>query len=292
MTPTTFGRSALTFQSVVVSAENLKSSTSETSAPDLLSPLRARPDRSAVLCDVDGTIAPIVARPEEASAPPRARELLAELGRRYALVGCVSGRRATDARRVVGVDSIAYIGNHGLEYLAPGAESAETVPELRSHDEATATFARDHYTSALREAGVRLEDKRSIWSFHWREATDERSARNALEEVAKAALERGLEPHWGRKVLEIRPALGVDKGTAIASVLGEAEVKAALYAGDDTTDLDAFRALRSLRSDRALDHAVCVGVRSEEGPAEISSEADLVVEGPDGVLELLAVLAS
>jgi trehalose 6-phosphate phosphatase len=270
----------------------LTRSTSETSATDLLAPLRARPDKSAVLCDVDGTIAPIVARAEEASAPPRARELLAELGRRYALVGCVSGRRATDARRVVGVDSIAYIGNHGLEYLSPGAECAETVPELRSHDAATATFARELYTSDLRALGVRLEDKRSIWSFHWRGASDEPSARSALEQVAKAALERGLEPRWGRKVLEIRPPLPIDKGTALASVLGEADVETAIYAGDDTTDLDAFRALRRLLDDGALEHAVCVGVRSEEGPTEIAAEADLVVEGPDGVLELLAALAS
>jgi trehalose 6-phosphate phosphatase len=262
------------------------------SAPDLLAPLRVRPDTAAVLLDVDGTIAPIVARPDEASVPQRTRELLGDLSGRYALVGCVSGRRATDARRVVGVDSIAYIGNHGLEYLRPGAERAETVPGLTSHEAELEAFAHKTHTPELREIGVRLEDKRSIWAFHWRETSDESSARGALEQVAKAAVERGLEPRWGRKVLEIRPPLGIDKGTALASVLGEADVQAALYAGDDTTDLDAFRALRRLRDDRALQHAVCVGVRSQEGPAEITGEADLLVDGPDGVIELLAILAS
>jgi trehalose 6-phosphate phosphatase len=282
----------MTLESVVASATHLTSSTSETSAPDLLAPLRVRPDTSAVLCDVDGTIAPIVVEADEASVPQRGRELLEALGRRYALVGCVSGRRATDARRVVGVDSISYIGNHGLEYLRPRAERAETVWGISGHQDELRRFARDAHTPELRRIGVRLEDKRSIWAFHWRGATDEAGARQALEQLANAALERGFEPRWGRKVLEIRPRVGVDKGTAVASLLGESEVRAALYAGDDTTDLDAFRALRHLREAEALEHVICVGVRSEEGPAEITDEADLVVDGPGGTLELLTTLLS
>lgn len=279
-------------RSSLPSATDLTSPKSETSAPDLLAPLRARPEASAVLCDVDGTIAPIVARPEDASVSARARELLEELGRRYALVACVSGRSATDARRVVGVPSIAYIGNHGLEYLPAGAERVQRIAALDSHEDALRAFAHDAYSAALRQIGIRLEDKRWIWSFHWREAGDGPSARSALEQVAKAAAERGFDPHWGRKVLEIRPALGVDKGTALAGVLEQAPLYAALYAGDDTTDLDAFRALRRLRDEQALEYAVCVGVRSDEGPPEIARDADIVVDGPEGVLELLARLAA
>ncbi len=89
-----------------------------------LEPLRADPARTAILTDVDGTLAPIVARPEQAAVPARATTLLEELSQRFGLVGCVSGRQALEARRLVGVDGIAYAGNHGLELLLPGDEAA------------------------------------------------------------------------------------------------------------------------------------------------------------------------
>ena len=87
----------------------------------LLAPLRAEPGASAVLCDIDGTLAPIVLDPDEAAVPDDTRAVLRDLARRYALVACITGRRALEARRIVGIDEIVYSGNHGLEYLAPGA---------------------------------------------------------------------------------------------------------------------------------------------------------------------------
>jgi trehalose 6-phosphate phosphatase len=245
----------------------------------------------ALLFDVDGTLAPIVAVPEAASVPDATRELLVGLKGRYALVACLSGRRGADARRVVGVDSLTYIGNHGLEYLAPGSPRAETVPAAASHAPAVRSFATAADTPELRQAGVRLEDKEAIWAFHWRQAPDEGSARGILDRVAEAASREGLVPHWGRKVLEIRPPVAMDKGIALARLLRRSNhVEAALYAGDDTTDLDAFRKLNELRSSGELTRAVCIGVRSDEGPEEIAGEADLVVEGPSGLRELLALL--
>jgi trehalose 6-phosphate phosphatase len=137
---------------------------------------------------------------------------------------------------------------------------------------------------------VLLEDKDAIWSFHLRGAGDEAAARAALERVAETATSRGLVPHWGRKVLEIRPPLPFGKGASLADLLRDRKLAAALFAGDDATDLDAFRALRELREGGYLDHAVCVGVASDEGPPEITAEADLVVDGPDGARELLSLL--
>jgi trehalose 6-phosphate phosphatase len=191
---------------------------------------------------------------------------------------------------VVGVDSITYVGNHGLEYLAPGSERAEVAEEASEFAPAVRSFASSVYTETLRSAGIRNEDKDSIWSFHWREAPDEALARAQLESVAQAATADGLATHWGRKVLEIRPPVTLDKGTAVESVIEKAQVSAALYGGDDRTDLDAFRKLRELGSRGVLAHVVCVGVGSEEGPAAIVDEADLVVDGPEGFRELLALL--
>jgi trehalose 6-phosphate phosphatase len=260
---------------------------------DALAAVRKRPDRVALLFDVDGTLAPIVAVPTEAAVPPATRELLRGLAAAYRLVACISGRRAVDARALVGLSSIEYVGNHGLERLPPGADRPEpspAVPDLAEHERAVRGFAQEAMTPALRDLGIRLEDKRSIWSFHWRGAVDEKTARVALEGVAKEAASQGLVPHWGRKVLEIRPPVPVDKGTAVEAALAATAVEMALYAGDDVTDLDAFRRLRALEREGALAHAVCVGVRSSEGPTGIVGEADVVVEGPEGLVPLLESL--
>ena len=257
----------------------------------LLAPLLERSETAAIICDIDGTIAPIAARAEEARVPAETRELLAHLSRRYKLVACVSGRRAADARRLVGIESLTYVGNHGLERLEPGAAHADASASLAEHAATVRSFATSAYTPPLRQMGVRLEDKDAIWAFHWRGAPDEKAASRALAEVATAATESGLQPHWGRKVLEIRPPTKIDKGTALARLVGDAGVESALYGGDDTTDLDAFRALRELQGQGMIEDAVCVGVASEEGPSEIRTEADLVVDGPTGFRELLSELA-
>jgi trehalose 6-phosphate phosphatase len=259
---------------------------------ELLEPLRERPQTSGVMLDIDGTLAPIVAKPQDASVPSETRELLAALGRRYRLLACLSGRRALDARRLVALDSITYVGNHGLEYLEPGAERPREAVELSAHTQKVESFAKNAYTDALRELGVRLEDKEAIWSFHWREARNTAAARTALDQLADDAKDEGLVPHWGRMVLEIRPAVHHGKGLAIEALVKEHALESALYAGDDMTDLDAFRMLRALRSSGDLVHTVCVGVGSREGPAAIVEEADIVVAGPEEILEILRELAA
>jgi trehalose 6-phosphate phosphatase len=230
---------------------------------EALDRLAEAPERAALLLDVDGVLAPIVARPEDASVPPETRTELARLVARYALVGCVSGRSGEDARRIVGVDGIVYAGSHGLE-LEPEAE--RWVEPLR------------RFASTV---DWPYEDKRLTGSFHFRTAPDEAAARATLERVAARAREAGLVPRWGRKVLELRPPVEAHKGTAVRRLLGERHLTRALYAGDDTTDLDAFAALEG------LELAVRVAVASDEGPPELREAADVVVGGPAGVLELL-----
>jgi trehalose 6-phosphate phosphatase len=139
---------------------------------------------------------------------------------------------------------------------------------------------------------VRLEDKGPILAFHWRGATDQEAARAAIDAIAAKAEAGGLRTHWGRKVLEVRPPVRIDKGAGISSFLADTDVDVALYVGDDVTDLDAFHALVQLADDGRISRAIRVGVRSDEGPPEITDEADLVVDGPDGVTQLLAALAA
>ena len=184
-----------------------------------------------------------------------------------ALVACLSGRAGEDAERIVGVSGVRYVGNHGLE-LDP--EAARW---------------RDHLREFAATVDWPVEDKGLTVSFHYRLA-DDLATRGYLEGVAAEAREAGLDARFGRKVLELRPPLAADKGTAVARLLQERGLARALYAGDDTTDLDAFRGLETAD----LEVAVRIAVMSDEAPEGLARQADLVVAGPDGMLELLRAL--
>jgi trehalose 6-phosphate phosphatase len=233
---------------------------------DALVLLSEDPALAAVLLDVDGTLAPIVARPELAAVPAETRAEVSRLAERYALLACISGRTGEDARRLVGVESVVYVGVHGLE-LAPEAERWRAT--LRP-------FAQLEWPW--------LEDKGLTVALHWREAPHEQAARAELESVAERAERAGLEARWGRKVLELRPPVRADKGTAVRALLETRGLRRALYAGDDTTDLDAFRGLDG------LEVAVRVAVVSAEAPPGLREAADVVVASPAELLELLRKL--
>ena len=232
-------------------------------AASLLARLAESPERTALLLDVDGTLAPIVERPEDARVPDETRAELRRLAARYALVACISGRTGADAARIVGVDGILYVGEHGLE-LAP--EAREWADRLHAFADAAEWPA---------------ERKELSLAFHYRTAQDRAAAAATLERLAERAIAEGFRPRWGRLVLELRPPLDVDKGTAVRRLLDEAGLRRALYAGDDTTDLDAFAALDGI----AL--AVRVAVASDESPPALRAAADVVVRDTNELLDLL-----
>jgi trehalose 6-phosphate phosphatase len=257
---------------------------------EALTPLRTDPERSAVLLDVDGTLAPIVRHADDARVPEPTRAILIRVARRYGCVGCVSGRRAAMARRIVALGPIAYLGNHGAELLRPGSTQPEVDREAAAWQRRVHQFADQAWDADLRRLRVRGEDKGPIVAFHWRGTPDEDAAEIAVKGIATRAEDAGLGIHWGRKVLEIRPPIALDKGRGIHWLLRDADLDAALYVGDDRTDLDAFTGLRGLVEGGRLGSALCVGVRSEETPAELEQHADLLVDGPRGVRSLLEAL--
>src|SRR4051795_11649995 len=213
---------------------------------EALEVVRADPSRSAILLDVDGTLAPIVRHADDAHVPEVTRTQLIAVSRRYALVACVSGRRAATARRMVSIGTIAYVGNHGAEILPPGATVPDVDPEFARAGERVHTFRDEVLDGELHRLRVRAEDKDQIAAFHWRGAPDEEAAETAVRATASRAEAGGLVVHGGRKVLEVRPPVEVDKGRGVRRLLRDAEFAAGVYVGDDTTDLDAFRALREL----------------------------------------------
>ena len=259
---------------------------------ETLRPLVAAPERTAILLDVDGTLAPIAPRPEEAQVPSKTSRLLGLLARRYGCVGCVSGRSAAEARRLVGVGGVAYAGAHGAELIDPGGSEARLTPAVEAWRERVRSFAAEHGEHDLRLLRIRLEDKGPIVAYHWRGVPDETAAEERLRRLAREARAQGLGVHWGRKVLEVRPPVPFHKGQAVRELVRASGTDRALYAGDDRTDLDAFQALDDLVDDGVLEHAVRIGVRSGEGPAAIVRRANLVVAGPSELTEVLAALAS
>ena len=234
---------------------------------DLLARLAEDPTRAALFLDVDGVLAPIVPKPEDARVPDETREELRRLNERYALVACISGRAGADAQRIVNIPDLVYVGNHALELDGEAAGWGERLQRF-----------------LVDVAWPATENKQLTASLHYRGSQDEAASRAALEDVKARAEREGFVARFGRKVLEVLPPLDAHKGTAVRQLLAARNLSRALYAGDDTTDLDGFRALDG------LELAVRVAVSSDEGPAELREAADLVVANPEEFVSLLRLL--
>jgi trehalose 6-phosphate phosphatase len=194
-------------------------STDVTSAliSEALAPLRSAPREAAILLDIDGTLAPIVEYAADAHVPESTRQLLIGVADRYGMVGCVSGRRASEARAMVSIGTITYLGSHGVEMLRTGWTEARLDGAVADWARQIHEFGREADTAGVRRLRVRLEDKGAIVAFHWRGARDEAAAYEAVRDIATRAESAGLAIHWGRKVLEVRPPVPFDKGAATAA---------------------------------------------------------------------------
>ncbi|HEY5059006.1 MAG TPA: trehalose-phosphatase [Gaiellaceae bacterium] len=235
-------------------------------ADALLERLASAPGDAALFLDFDGVLAPIVARPDDARLPPETRVELERLAGRYALVSVVSGRASDDLRARVDIPGIVLVGSHGLE-LHPEAENwRRRIADFA----AEAPWPAEH-----------TELKGLTVAFHYRLEADEGAAVSALEGLAGRARELGLNARFGRKVLEVLPPVGANKGTAVRSLLDEIGLARALVAGDDATDLDSFRALDELEC------SVRVALVSDESPAALAEHADIVLTGTGAFLQLL-----
>jgi trehalose 6-phosphate phosphatase len=235
----------------------------------LVERLASAPEKTGLFLDFDGVLAPIVARPEDATAPPETRAELERLVGRYRIVCVVTGRTGDDVRSRVGVAGVVYVGSHGLE-LDPDAD----LWRGRIHA----------FTRAVRWPPAQTEDKGLSVSFHYRDRTDEEAVLAELDAIAGQARADGLVARFGRKLLEVLPPLDSNKGTAVRQLLHEAGLARALVAGDDTTDLDSFGAVAD------LELGVRVAVASPESPSQLREHADIVVESTGEFLELLRKL--
>ena len=258
----------------------------ENDTRELLRAWSETPNLAAILTDIDGTLAPIVPTPDMSEVPAEIKEHLRRLSEKYLLVAGISGRKTEDAFDLVGLADVVYFGNHGFEILREG--EVEVVPEALPYLEKVEELERRAHEE-LDPLGAFVEEKGITASVHYRNAPPEAGERS-VEFVKREGERLGLRITVGRGVVEARPPIRADKGTAVRTLVEEYGPERAMFIGDDTTDLDAFRELEKLREEGKLKEILRVGVASDEGPQQIVSEADIFVEGVEGVGELLQEL--
>ncbi|WP_371670623.1 trehalose-phosphatase [Streptomyces sp. NBC_00289] len=261
---------------------------------DGLAALVARPGRAVIALDFDGTLAPIVADPEQARAHPDAVPALALLAPKVASVAVVTGRPAEVAVRhggfagVPGLEHLVVLGHYGAERW-DAVSGTVTAPPPHPGVAAVRAELPGLLDAAGAGQGTWIEEKGRAVAVHTRRAADPQATFEALRTpLGGLAARHGLIVEPGRLVLELRPP-GMDKGVALLDHVRETGAASVLYAGDDLGDLPAFTAVDKLRSDGTPGLLVCSG--SDE-VSELRERADLVVDGPAGVVELLTRLAA
>src|ERR671915_1600039 len=227
-----------------------------TEAWERLGAWRQDPGSAAILTDIDGTLAPIVPTPDMSEVPAEIKEYLRRLSERYLLVAGVSGRKTEDALDLVGLADVVYFGNHGFEILRDG--EVEVTPEALPYLEKVQELE-NNARQELAPLGAFVEEKGITASIHYRNAPPE-VGEKSVDFVKREGERLGLRITVGRGVVEARPPIRADKGTAVRTLVEEYGPERAMFIGDDTTDLDAFQELEKLRDEGRLKEILRVGV--------------------------------
>jgi trehalose 6-phosphate phosphatase len=244
---------------------------------------------AGLLTDLDGTLAPIVATPDMVRPEAGAMEALDALAAQLAVVGVITGRAATDARRLLGnPTSLLIIGNHGLEWLEPGAQAPIDHSSLAVARRAVA----DAVGAVPAGEGVAIEDKGLSATIHYRGAADPGAARERVMAALAAAKPIGLEVREGRMSVELRPVGLGDKGTAVRRVVERFALRGLVVGGDDVTDLDMFEAATALEASAGLRVTRLAVAGGREVPPGVAAAADVVLPDPADFARVLRALVS
>ena len=244
---------------------------------------------AGLLTDFDGTLSPIVEDPAASRLVDGVASTLTALAGRLAVVAVVTGRSPLDARHMTGVRELLIAGNHGMEWLEPGADAPAPSPEAARVKARIAAVLAD--VPSL--PGVAIEDKGMSATIHYRTAPDPEAARRTIL-AALPELSAGgeLELRPGRMSLELRPTGLGDKGAATRAIIDRFALRGAVVMGDDVTDLDMFAAVAERRAAGSL-RGVIIGVGGTDGetPPSVAEAADVVLDDPVAAAALLAALA-
>lgn len=238
---------------------------------------RFKDSKTGIITDIDGTISEIAPTPDEAVITPIMRDSLKKIAEKFKLVAVLSGRSVEDARRMVGVDGLLYVGNHGLEYIKDGEIHIE--PEVEKYLSAIKKVTKDVQEGDLSKIeGILFEEKGICFSIHYRLCEDPKKAKKmVLDTLEDAQKYTDFKIREGRKVVEIRPPTAHDKGTILQKLVTENQLEKVIYLGDDITDADAFYKLKELKKERLVDGESIV-VISREVPNYVKENASFFVE--------------
>jgi trehalose 6-phosphate phosphatase len=264
--------------------------TAEAAVAEHVARLAAHASEVALCLDFDGTLSPIVDDPEAARPLPGVLELLGQLATRFGAVALISGRPAGWLAEHAHAPGVRYLGLYGMQEIRDGQVSVD--PRLEAARPAVLAAQEDlRKSDAIRHSGAHLEDKQYAVAVHIRRIPGpQRWAEPIDQTVGRIADRHGLEVVPGKLVWELRPTVRSDKGDAVRRVVAESGARSVVVAGDDLGDLPAFAAAAQLAA--AGGEALRVAVRSAEAPPALLAAADLVVDGPPGLLDLLRRLGA
>lgn len=239
---------------------------------------------TAIITDIDGTISEIAPIPEDAYVDDSIRKELVNLKEKFKLVGVVSGRSALNAREMVGVEGLLYVGNHGLEFLKD--DELHMLPEVKKYlPKIRETCSSLESSDLSRLNGLRFEDKGICFCIHYRLSDDpENARRKILKNLQDDPQCNELKISEGRRIVELKPPVSCDKGTILENIIEEYNLEKVIYLGDDITDLDAFNKLKEMESKGKI-RGASILVVSSEIPTYVIRNSSFFVNGVDEVLK-------
>jgi trehalose-phosphatase len=238
--------------------------------------------------DLDGTLAAIAPTPDGVGITPAVRQALTDIAAKIS-VTVLTGRSVADAQRIIGLSSVTYAGNHGVEWL--DREEPYVIPEAEGYVRQVHSLASLLQRDLGKKPWIIIEDKGHTISLHYRLAQSPAQARKViLEAVTKAPESRGLRVREGKMVVEVRAPVDWDKGTALRWMVEDRKLRSGLVIGDDLTDVDAFRALTQIKHESGF-RSLSVAVLGPSTPDEVLLAADYHLPSIESVEMFLRLLA-
>jgi trehalose 6-phosphate phosphatase len=239
--------------------------------------------------DIDGTLSPIAPTPDMARLHPEAAPLL-ERARDCAgvHVAILTGRAVEVGATLVNVPGLTYIGTHGLEWSdgLPTSMSVQLAAGVSAYIEPGAQLLDLAARELAGVPGILIERKRVGGTIHYRLAPQPEQARaRILAQLQEPARRLNLRLSEGKRMVEIQPPLRINKGEALREFAQRFALRGVLFAGDDRTDLDALNALATLHANGLA--TLGIAVKHPDTPPELLQRADMVVEGVEGMVQLL-----
>ena len=243
-------------------------------------------NKPALITDFDGTLSELQKDPTKAVIDPGCLSLLRKLLPHLPYLAILSGRDATQLANLVGLEEVAYFGNHGAESIIGGSKCFQ---EYSDADLSNMKELFNNLQRTVNQPGIFWEFKSISASVHFRMSNIHRTKHELQEALRIFTIPKSIEIFWGREIMEIRLRSSPNKGTAVESIVSSEQLMSAIYIGDDTTDLDAIKTFYQMRKNVGL-KGFSVTVKSENMNSDLLRYADLFVTGIEGVETLLTWL--